>query len=231
MRTHKLMKTMPLLVVMLTAAVTQVGCESNAMIREKGYTEYRKGDYGMAEAQFIRAAEREPDDWRAQYWLGQTRLKQENYLSAQLAFEKALAIRGRDSEFTPKIIDGIAESLYQQGHIEKLYAFLKRVADTYGTSRDYLRQADYLSRAGDLDSATVAYQKAARFADDNDESVYIAIADFYGSINDVPNATQALRYAHYINPHNPQVASRFRKYGIVPGPTQAEPPPKPEMLQ
>lgn len=217
--------------VALLLVLTQTGCETNAMLREKGRKEMRAQDYAAAEAQFLKAAERDPSDWRAQYLLGVTRMEQRNYISAQHDFEKALALRNHDSEATPLIVDGIAESLYQQGRIESLYAFLKRVTDTYGTSADYLRQADYLTRAGDLDSATVAYQKAAYFADDKDESVYVAIADFYGSINDVPNATQALRYAYYINPHNPQVESRFRKYGIVPGPTQAEPPPKPEMLR
>ena len=145
--------------------------------------------------------------------------------------EKALALRQDDPKITPRILDRLAQAYYEQDRPENLTAFLARTAEFYGQPRDYLRQAKYLVKVGDVDSAKLAYRKAAYFAPSGDASPYIAIADFYISIDDQTNAATALRYGYYVNPKDGEVADRFRQLGLVPGPTQSLEPPKPEMLQ
>ena len=44
------------------------------------------------------------------------------------------------------------------------------------------------------------------------------------------NAVKALRYAFYVYPQHPEIPDRFRKFGLVPGPTLRTEPPKPELL-
>lgn len=219
------------LVLMGLAITLTLGCENNIQIREKGLRSMRQQDLAGAEEQFARAAERKPTDFLAHYYLGEARIRQNRGLGAQLALEKALSIEPRNPEWTPLILDKLAEAIYIQGRQENLQAFLEQTVKTYGKTRDYLRQAEYLVKIGDLDGAKLAYRKAAYFADPKDESPYLGIAAFYESIHDVPNAVAALRYAYYVNPANPKVAAGLRRFGVVPGPTVAEAPPKPELLQ
>lgn len=211
--------------------VALAGCETNLQIREQGHTARRQGDLAAAEAQYARAAQRDPTDPLAHYYLGLVKLEQGQPLEAQLALEKALAIKSADPEWTPRILDKLAEAIYRQNRPANLHAFLARTVRTYGSSRDYLRQAEYLAKTGDLDQAQLAYRKAAYFAPEGDATPYLAIAEFYESLNDVPNAVAALRYAYYVAPENPKVASMFRRFGVVPGPTVGQEPPKPEMLR
>ena len=48
--------------------------------------------------------------------------------------------------------------------------------------------------------------------------------------DDTPNAIQALRYAYWVDSENDVVKDRLRGLGIVPGPTIADEPPKPELI-
>jgi tetratricopeptide (TPR) repeat protein len=95
---------------------------------------------------------------------------------------------------------------------------LNNANELYGGSNDFLRQANYLTKLGDMDQAKVAYQKAIHFAAQDDAEPWIAMAAFYELVGDKGNAIEALRHAHAINPANLSVADRLRHYGIVPGP-------------
>ncbi len=217
--------------IILTAGpVTFCGCESNLRLRQKGYNAIHIGDYATARTMYQQAVRNNPTDAEAQYYLGVVEMKLDNPLRAQLAFERALELKPDDEELTPRILDKLAESLYAQDRMESLYAFLADTTATYGRTRDFLRQSHYMIRAGDLDGAKLALNKAAYFAEKDDITPYLAIADFYESINDVPNAVVALQYAYWVNPNYPGLANRFRQFGVVPGPTVAAEPPKPELL-
>ena len=204
---------------------------TNRMIREKGFDAINVGDWELARDKFAQATRRKPDDWMAQYYLGACEMHLGRPHQAQLALEKALILRPEDPRTTPRILDRLAEAYYRQDRVESLTAFLDETSESYGLSHDYLRQAKYLVKVGDMDAAELAFRKAAYFAQEGDVTPYIAIADFYAAINDAPNTATALRYANYIAPGNPDVAERLRKLGIVPGPTQTLEPPKPAMLQ
>ncbi|NBC10945.1 MAG: tetratricopeptide repeat protein [Planctomycetes bacterium] len=198
--------------------------------RELGVAAYNVGNYEQARIHLNNSLAVGAHDFRQNYWLGMVELAQGNPLAAQRQFEYAWTVRQDDKEWTPKILDGLAESLYRQGRVEALHTFLAETATRYGTTDAYLREAEYLLQTGDPDGAQTAYQKAARVSGQDDPAVYLAIAEFYESVNDVPNAVTSLRYAYYLDPDNKDVAQKFRQFGIVPGPTLRLPPPQPDLL-
>ncbi|MCC6680007.1 MAG: hypothetical protein IT445_03800 [Phycisphaeraceae bacterium] len=206
------------------------GCQTNTSLREDGLVAYQGGDYPGAAAKFARAVELADNDYQSYYYLGRTQLKLGKYLDAQLNLERALALRSNDPVLTPNILDYLAEAYYQQNRPANLSAFLQKTASDYGTSRDFLRQGKYLAMIGDADGARVALRKAAYFAAAGDAEPYLAMADFYHQLNDLANEQVALRYAYYVNSKYPGLADRLRALGVVPGPTMALEPPRPEML-
>lgn len=208
-----------------------VGCENNVVFRERGYDNYRAQDYATAAENFQKAVEKKPADFKAQYYLGVTMLQMDKPVSAQTPLEQALAVAPDDPEWTPKIADALAETYYQQERYETLYGFLDNMIQTYHQQpADFLRKARFLAKMGDADGQKTALQKAAFFAPADDASPYLAIADFYLAVNDVPNAIQALRFGYYVDPDNEVVKDGLRGLGVVPGPTIADAPPKPALI-
>lgn len=206
------------------------GCVTNSMLRERGYDRMAAQDFGEARSYFHQAAQQNPRDVLAQYYLGLNELHLNRPRAAQTALEQALELRPNDPALTPKILDALASAIFRQGRIAELNAFLSDQATRRGTSRDYQRHAEYLVQAGDHDGARLAFQKAARFAAPGDGSPYLAIADFYESLGDRQNAVTALRYAYWVDPKDPSIPQRFRAYDLVPGPTLKLEPQRPQLL-
>lgn len=225
----KYLSTALLTAVLIFTGLSQVGCESAIRLRERGISAYNAGQPELAKDRLSRAIEIRPSDVPSLYHLGLINLEMGLPLDAQLVLEKALELKQEDASMTPMIIDALAEAYFQQGREEALYNFLARIASTYATSEDFLRQARYLSKIGDMDAARAAYRKAAFFAPVDEDGPYVELALFYESINDRPNMVQALKWAWAINDQNPRTAAAFERLGIVPGPTLKELPPKPEM--
>lgn len=204
------------------------GCTHNQMQntlrRSDGNDALRAKDYDTARQQYNAAVEADPSDWRSYYYLGVVELQSDNPLAAQLALEKALAVRYEDEEWRNRITDRLAEAIYQQDEPDRLYAFLNDAASEHGTTADYLRLADYMEQSGDVDAAVTALDQAAAVAKDDDPRPYLRQADLFASIGDDPRAIKALQHALYIEPDNADVPDRLRQYGIVPGPTQRIPP-------
>ncbi|MEO1235782.1 MAG: tetratricopeptide repeat protein [Planctomycetota bacterium] len=208
-----------------------VGCTNHVVHRERGFDAYRAQDWTGAEEEFRTAVEKKPSDFRSQYYLGATLLKQGRATAAQVPLEQALQLRQDDPQWRPRIADLLAETYFQQERYEALYGFLDDQIATYSQqSIDFTRKAKYLGLLGDADGQKTALQKAAFFAAADDAEPYLAIAEFYLSVNDFENAVQALRFGYYVDPENERVADMLRGLGKVPGPTLAEAPPKPELL-
>lgn len=220
-------------VLLLAAVLLTGGCETNTSLREDGVVLYQGGRYPEAQAKFQRATELLDDDYQSYYLLGHTQLKLGKPVAAQISFERALAVRFADASLRQDMLDGLAEAYFQQGETRynSLAAFLNSTAEENGTMRDYLRQGKYLAKIGDVDAARTALQKGAQFAKPGDPTPYMAAADFYHALNDVPNELTSLKYAYYIDPKLPGLADRIRALGTVPGPTVALEPPKPEVLR
>ena len=220
---------------MLLAAVLAGGaggCATNVTLRERGYDDLRKQDYPAALEHFRAAVDKKPTDFNSQYYLGLAYLKLDQPVQAQTPLEQALALKPDDAEWTPKIADLLAESYYRQGRVETLYAFLENMVESRGRrSEDFLRMGKYMGLVGDADGQKLALQKAAYFAPEGDATPYLAIADFYASVNDLENRVQALKFAYAVNPNLEETKDRLRGLGIVPGPTVAVDPPKPEVME
>ncbi len=209
------------LLALALAALLLTGCQSqppNEVLRERGDWAMWRKDYAAAEAHYGYAAARIPTDWEAQYGYGRALMKQQRWLDAQLALEKALALRPQHPETAP-ILDQLAECLFRQGAREQLLSVLDQAVDTYHTSDDFLRLGNYLAKLGDIDAARVAYRKACHFAADDDIKPYLALVVFYEIVGDRHAAVIALRQAYNVNPNNDDVNNRLRRYGVVPGPT------------
>lgn len=211
---------------LLALAWSGVGCVNNVVLRQRGEKALVQKDYPAAAAHFEAATSKKPTDWESQLYLGQTLLALDRPLEAQLALEKALTLKPESPEVTPRIVDALAESLYRQQRFEALHTFLDEAVAYWGTTDDLLRQGKYLALTGDLDGAVVAYRKAGLWAQPTDPRPYLALADLYESLGDVPNTIIQLRQAYWAQPANPQLPDRFRKYGLVPGPTLALKPEK-----
>ncbi len=212
------------------------GCETNMMKRDKGVEYMSQGQYDRAEAKFQDLMEKAPTDYRNQFFLGVNYLKKGEPLQAQVALERALTLAPETSNILEDILDHLAEAYLQQGRFDSLSAFLQKTATYYGETDDYLRQATYLAKAGDIDGARTAFKKAAAFADRRDPTPYVEAALFFEQIGDIPSAVDTLRYAYYVDwldrsTTDPRIGEMLRKYGVVPGPTVAAEPPKPELFR
>jgi len=220
----------PMLALLALMLVPATGCMTASMLREKGETAYNGQRYSDAVSLYQQSLDKKPESWESQWGLGKALLAMGRYRSAEIALEHAYELRGEHEE-TPEVLDDLAMAYFQQGNRETtLRSFLRETTDRYQTSAAFLRQGEYLFKLGDVDAAVVAYRKAGYFADDGDSKPFVKMADFYEAVGDSSNAVQALRFAYWMEPETPGLANRFRKYGIVPGPTIGlEPPRQPKV--
>ncbi len=216
----------------LLAGGMLVGCESSVSQRSEGISSMRQGDTAAAIEHFQAAVEARGTDFRAQYWLGVNLLTADEPLRAQVPLEQALALRPADPAWTPRIADALADSYYRQSQTQTLYDFLDNMVKTHGQqSRDFMRQAKFMGLVGDSDGQKLALDKAGFFAVKGDIRPYLAQADFYEAVNDVPAAVEALSFAYYEDSTAEVVKDRLRGLGIIPGPTVAKAPKKADVLE
>lgn len=204
------------------------GCYNPAVEKFHSRKAMDKGDYTTAEQKLNGVVENDPSDWEGHYLLGLACLGQNRPVEAQSHLELALAVRDRSETETPKILDALARALEQQEQYDQLYAFLDAQIARYEGWEDYARKARFLAKANDIDGAALAYRQAAYFSRNETEDIYIELAEFYEGLGDYDKAIQALKWAYYINDERADLPNRFRKLGVVPGPTLKEQPPQPE---
>lgn len=193
--------------------------------RQRGYEALYVQDQDKAFIHFQEAIERDPTDWKSHVELGKLYLDRGEPIRAQLHLDQALRLR-MDQPERKEITDLLAESLYQQGRYESLYALLRETSEAFGTTEDYLREGDFALKTGDADAALVAYRKAARFAREDDARPYDRMADLYEAAGDARNTVLMLRYVFYFRPADPDLAQRLRAHGVIPGPTVGIKPPR-----
>lgn len=211
----------------LIATVLAAGCSTppNSVLRLRAQESMERGDFDEAEAPLTLAVKQHPGDWKALYYLGLVRLNQNRPLDARLRLEAAYALRDEHSE-TPDILDALAEAYLREPNEDKLFNLLNDAVARYGTTRDFLRQGEFLARAGDVDGARVAYEKALKFAREDDIRPWLATADFYEGLGDRATAIQALRRAAAIEPENKSIQRRIESLSMGPGPAIGANPPR-----
>ncbi len=200
-----------------------VGCSGARpleTVRDRGDFLYDRGDYAAAGEQYAEIFDRYPGDWRAAYRLGECELELDRPSEARRWLEVAHTNNLRD----PDIVDALAEAMFRLGDEARLYAFLKKRAESQQTVRAYLRLGRYAGDLGDPDSAQTAFQTAIALDDGEHIEPYLAAADFAESLGDMDEAVRRLRQAYGIDPGNDRVEQRLKDLGEVPGPTLAMPP-------
>ena len=205
-----------------------VGCYNPPVEKFHSRKAMDAGDYTTAEQKLLAVVENDPSDWEGHYLLGLAYLGTQRPVQAQSELELALTVKDRSPSQTPKILDALARSLEQQQSYDQLYAFLDAQIARYEGWEDYARKARFLAKANDIDGASLAYGQAALFSRNADDDIYVEIAEFYEGLGDYDKALQSLKWAYYINDERADLPDRFRKLGVVPGPTLKEQPPQPE---
>ena len=180
----------------------------------------RYGRYDQAAAEFSEIVARYPGDWEAQYKLGLARMALGDYTSARRALEIAHTRKPGNED----VSDALAETMYHQQDLDRLFSFLRERADSTKTSQAYLRLAKYAMDTNDADTARWAYDRAIEVDAGASVEPYVQAAAFYERVGDIDGAIHRLRQAYGIDPFDPRVNDRLRALGEIPGPTIALPP-------
>ncbi len=206
----------------LLALVVVTGCATQRPIdsvRDRGDFQFRRGNYAAAAQEYTEITQRYPGDWRAQYRLGLCLLEVGKPDKARRALEIARDGNPRDN----RIVDALAEAMYEHGVSTELFAFLAERAQAMRTVEDYLRLGDYAMKLGDPDSAHLAFETAIALNDGRSVRPYLAAAEFAEFVGDQDAAVRWLQQAYNIDPRDRRVLRRLRDLGEVPGPTLAMP--------
>lgn len=198
------------------------GCQSQRpihVIRASAEAAYAKGDYATARSEYEQLVDRYPGDPTARYGLGQTCLKLDDPMKAR----EQLAIAYEVDPTRDDIIDAYCVALYEAKEQDTLMSFLRRLSLERGQINDFVRLGTYAAKIGNADEALSAFKTAKRLDQGKSTKPLLALADFYGSVNDKPNQIKELRQALSIDVRDPNVNQRIRDLGEIPGPSFAMP--------
>jgi Flp pilus assembly protein TadD len=232
MQTRSILMRVSGVALVLGMLVGASGCTTakEVVLREQARQARDRGQMQQAQTKYEQLVELNPTSAQYQHALGASYLASGKLDAARIALEQARELAYDRSYITPRILDKLAETYYRQDDLRRLTGFLNQTAKQRGTTRSYLRQAQYLRKIGDMDAARVAYRKAAYFAEDGNAQPYVAMADFYQSIGDRTNAVKALRYAYHVAPGDGDVNQRLQSLGVEPASSAGSAPPKPALL-
>lgn len=197
------------------------GCAANERpietVRESADHHLWLEHFDEAAVEYQEIADRSPGDWEAQFALGMCRLKLHQLPAARTALEVAHTHRPSDL----RIVEALAEVMYQQDDQNQLYAFLRERALTTQSPTIYLFLAKYSIELGDADTAKTAVETAIELDSGVSVEPYLLASSCAQRSGDLTLAVRRLRQAYWINPTDPRVSSRLRELGEVPGPTLA----------
>lgn len=217
------MSRLAMLSVCVWIVVLAGGCAAKRpveSIRESGTLHYTYGRYDDAANEFSEIVSRYPGDWEAQYMLGLTQQKRGDLTSARRALEIAHTRKPANED----VADALAEVMYEQQDLNRLFAFLRERAETTKTAPAFLRLARYAMDTNDADTARWAYDRAIEVDAGSSVEPYVQAAAFHERVGDMEGAVRRLRQAYGIDAYDVRVNDRLRALGEVPGPSIALPP-------
>lgn len=199
-----------------------IGCETpTTQLRDRGIFAYQHRQYDQAQGYLNRVVQRQPQDWVANYYLGELALLEGNYDAARTNLEVAFSQQNEGPPRHPMtyaVVNALAKAIFMQGDYPRVLGLCNEAIANYGRSEDYLRKASFLEQMGDHDKALVAYQTAQHIYP-GDPKVYVAMADFYDNLGERDAAVTQLRKAYTLAPQDKAIEERLRSFGVVPGPT------------
>lgn len=197
-------------------------------VRASGNRNMERQQYDAALVDFQEYVQRAPADARGNFDLGTALVKVGRVRESLPHFWVAYDLNPMQPEF----VEGLAEALFlaaeqatvDVGERADLYRFLNDRTRQFPTVDEFLRLGRYARRLGDADEALTALLTAARIDAGRTVAPQLALADFYEAAGDTDAAILRLRMALFLDPRNPEIASRLRALGEIPGPTLALPP-------
>lgn len=202
---------------LLGAAVVAGGCAQRSLpaVLNSGDANFKGGRFDAAAADYQEYVDRKPGDHTVRVKLGETLLKLDEPTRAAEQLRVAYSQRPGEAAY----LDALCDALIAAGQTDELYRLLRTNAADRGTVDDHIRLGRYAMKLGDADTARVALLAAARVDRGTTPAPYVALTDFYLSINDTANATRRLRMAYFIDPEAGIVMERLRRMNVIVGPT------------
>ncbi len=203
---------------MTLALLAAAGCsgQRNLMsVRENADYFAGQGDYERSLSEYREYLQRLPEDYEVRYRFANTLLANGDTGEAREQYAQLVDIVPNDDRF----IDGYARALEQGGETQDLARFLNRMTTQRGDARDWIRLGKSMQKNGDVDGAKAAFASAARADGGRTIAPWVAQADLFASVGDARGERAAIERALFIEPQNPDLVSRFRGLGGIPGPT------------
>lgn len=194
------------------------GCKrSETAIRESGDKALERGDYDTAAAEYTEYLETRPWEPKVRATLGTAYLGQGKPAHAC----EQLLVAHSQAPHDDEILDQLCEALLANHSYTDLTRILRQRTIDRGAMTDFLRLGTYAQKMGDADEAKRGLITAARVDGGMTTDPYIALSDFYASVNDRPNAVRYLRMAYAINAKDGRIGPRAQQLNQVVGPSFA----------
>jgi len=189
------------------------------VVRDNADWAMREGKYEVAVTDYSEYLDRMPDgkpgDVEVRFDLGMAYLAAGDCKKAMEHLSTCVDVRPENEEYA----SGLAAALFSCNESDRLTLFLRRRTAERGTPADYILLGVYANKMGHPDEALQALLTAARIDEGRTLAPQMALASFYGSVNDKSNEIRRLRMALYISPGNQMVEAQLKSLGEVVGPT------------
>lgn len=200
----------------LAAGLLLAGCERSVLMAESdGAVALKAKDYAKARDDYAYAVDKNPGGLGARMGLGQALIGLDQPQAARTHLETAYTLAPNNDE----VVDALAESMLRSGEVDQMLRLLRLRAEEKGRPSDYIRLGKFANRAKDADTAKAALLSAAKIDKGANIEPQLALADFYESVGDKPQALRRLGMALFLKPRDAVIQQRIRALGGVPGPT------------
>jgi len=197
--------------------LTLTGCSGQRplhIVKRDGDYAYRTGDYATAQKDYAEYVTRKPETHQLRYDLAKAYLADGRARSAIEELTIALDVSPLNDDY----LDLLAQSMLQANERDALTTLLRRNASERGRVSDYIRLGVYSSKIGNADEAKEALLTAAKIDGGKTVKPQMALADFYGTLNDKKSQTRRLRMAYFIDPSDESVVKQLVDLGEQPAP-------------
>lgn len=187
----------------------------------RGRIALEEGDHDTAGEIFAEQVRRNPRDYKAQYYLAETRAAADRDVEALRHYRQALdamplTLRGQnDVEYRRLIVTGLARQLAVADPSGQFLANYEKQSKGNATLKLLVAHAH--AEAGRPDAAMAAFA-SARAIDRDDAGIAKDYGLYLAALGMNEQAETVLTQAYALNTRDDEVAAALRRYDIVPGP-------------
>jgi len=202
----------------LVAALSVAGCTKQRplhILHADAANAAKFGNPEVARTDYEEYITRKPDDPEKRYEYAQVLMKIGDYRNAIEELNIACDVDPTNDKY----LDAYAEALFAANERDALTTNLTRATLERGRASDFTRLGEFSSTMGNVDEAQQAFLTAAKLDQGRTVGPQLRLAEFYGAMGDRSRQVRRLRMAYAIAPENPEVWSKARELGEVPGPS------------